>query len=152
MTKISEHISYDEATNSPTALRLGIRNEPNDEQLTNMMAVAEICFEPLRKWYGKPIRITSFFRHPDLNKAIGGATNSQHCNGQAMDITVNDRKENLKLFNWLKANALYDQVIAEDLNEDGCSWVHISFNRIVNRKQALIMEVINNKQVYRVCQ
>ena len=62
MSNISEHISLDEATFSPTALRLGIENTPNETELTAMRLVAEMCFEPLRKWYGHPIKINSFFR------------------------------------------------------------------------------------------
>jgi len=60
--KISEHITYDEATLSPTAIRNGISNQPNDQELANMKLVAENCFEPLRKMWGKPIKVNSFFR------------------------------------------------------------------------------------------
>lgn len=146
---ISKHITLKEATYSPTALKKGISNEPNDEQLSNMMAVAEMCFEPLRNWYGKPIKINSFFRSEKLNKAIGGASGSQHTKGMAIDLTAFERSENIKLFNWLKANTEYDQVIAEDIDEDGIpSWVHISYNKNGNRKQILNMKIINKKAVY----
>ena len=57
---ISKHISYDEATNSPTALRLGIKNEPNEYELEAMKVVADKCFEPLREWYGKPIKVNLY--------------------------------------------------------------------------------------------
>ena len=68
---ISEHISYKEGINSITAIRRGIDNTPNDEQLTNMELIAEKVFEPLREWVGGPIKINSFFRSPELNTAIG---------------------------------------------------------------------------------
>ena len=86
MERISEHISYKEGTRSVTALRLGIDNTPDQYQFTNMQVIAENIFEPLRKWVRGPIKINSFLRVPDLNKAIGGSESSQHCQGRAIDI------------------------------------------------------------------
>ena len=86
MTKISKHISYKEATRSITAIRLGIDNKPFEYELGNMKAVAENIFEPLRKWVGGAIKVTSFFRSEKLNQAIGGSVSSQHCQGRAIDI------------------------------------------------------------------
>ena len=83
---ISKHISYKEGVHSNTALRRGIENIPNEEQLANMKLIAEKIFEPLRSYVGGPIKINSFFRCPELNTAIGGSKTSQHCKGQAMDI------------------------------------------------------------------
>lgn len=68
---ISKHITLHEATHSPTAKRLGIINDPNVTEITNMKMVAEKCFEPLREWYGKPIIVNSFFRCKKLNDAVG---------------------------------------------------------------------------------
>lgn len=132
---ISEHISLEEATISPTALRLGIDNKPNNEELYNMANVADFCFEPLRKWYGKPIKINSFFRNYELNKAVGGATNSQHTMGQAIDISAGSKEENKKLFDWCKKNLYFDQLI----NEYNYSWVHISYKISGNRNMTLII-------------
>ena len=70
---ISEHISYKEGVYSMTATRLGIDNTPGDDQLHFMEIIAEKVFEPLRKWVGGPIKINSFYRCPELNKAIGGS-------------------------------------------------------------------------------
>jgi hypothetical protein len=131
--KISDHISYDEATLSPTAMRLKIDNTPNEAQYTAMIMVANQCFEPLRKWYGKPIKINSFFRCDKLNKAVKGAKNSQHVSGHAIDLTAGSREENKKLFDWAKDNLEYDQLI----NEYDFSWVHISYVPNNNRKQTL---------------
>ena len=86
MSKISKHITYKEATRSVTALRLGIENVPNDYELQNMELIAEKVFEPLRKAVNGPIKINSFFRCEELNKAIGGSSKSQHCQGRAIDI------------------------------------------------------------------
>lgn len=131
--RISKHISYEEATVSPTALRLGIKNEPSLEQLSAMKLVADRCFEPLREWYSKPIKINSFFRCQELNKAIGGSKTSSHMTGEAIDITAGSKAENKKLFDWAKENLLFDQLI----NEYDFSWVHISYRLGNNRKQVL---------------
>jgi len=134
--KISKHISFDEATVSPTALRLGIKNEPNEAELSAMRLVAELCFEPLRNWYGKPIKINSFFRCSQLNVAVGGSKTSQHCLGEAIDMGAGSKEENEKLFNWCKDNLDFDQLI----NEYDFSWVHISYKRSGNRKQILVIK------------
>lgn len=132
---ISEHITLEEAILSPTALRLGIDNKPNNAQLNNMEKVADFCFEPLRKWYGKPIKINSFFRCDALNKAVKGSKTSQHCTGEAMDISAGSKEENKKLFDWCKANLYFDQLI----NEYDYSWVHISYKMSGNRNMTLII-------------
>ena len=136
MESISEHITYDEATLSPTSLRFGIKNYPTSEQLLAMRAVANNCFEPLRKWYGKPIKINSFFRCDELNKKVGGAKNSQHTKGEAIDMSAGSKEENKKLFDWCKLNLKWDQLIWE---YDG-AWIHISFRAVGNRNQTLIVK------------
>lgn len=133
--KISEHITFDEATQSPTALRNGIDNNPTSDVLSSMKLVAEACFEPLRKWYGKPIKINSFYRSPELNEKVGGSKTSQHCKGEAIDMSAGSKEENKKLFDWCKANLVFDQLI----NEYDYSWVHISFRKKDNRNQTLII-------------
>jgi len=82
MERISKNITYKEAIHSNTAKRMGIENIPNEEQIANMFTIAEMIFQPLRSFVGGPIKITSFFRSPKLNQAIGGSKSSQHCKGQ----------------------------------------------------------------------
>ena len=129
--KISEHITLDEATFSATALRKKINNNPPDEVLQKMKLVAEKCFEPLRLWYGQPIKVNSFYRCPELNKAVGGAKNSQHVTGEAIDLSAGSKEENKKLFDWCKTHLYFDQLIWEY----GGVWVHISYKSQGNRKQ-----------------
>ena len=131
--KISEHISYLEATNSNTANRKGITNKPTPEILHTMRNTADRCFEPLRAWYGKPIRVSSFYRCTLLNTVLGGSKTSQHPKGEAIDMTVGTQEGNKKLFDWCKANLEYDQLI----NEYDYSWVHISIKKEDNRNQIL---------------
>ena len=125
---ISKHISYEEATYSKTAKDKGINNVPNEVQLAAMRLVAEKCFEPLREWYGKPIRINSFFRSVELNKAVKGSKTSDHVKGMAIDLDAGSNSENLKLFNWLKDNVEFTQLISEYGDKNGPEWVHISYN------------------------
>jgi len=136
MDKISNHITYEEATQSPTALRMGISNTPNATELANMKDVANSCFEPLREWYGKPLKINSFFRCDALNKVVKGSKTSQHVKGQAIDISAGSKEENKKLFDWCKANLKFDQLI----NEYDFTWIHISFCRGSNRNQTLVVK------------
>ena len=125
---ISKHITYLEATHSDTAKAKGISNVPNDVQLASMRLVAEKCFEPLREWYGKPIRINSFFRSVELNKAVKGSKTSDHVKGMAIDLDAGSNAENLKLFNWLKDNVEFTQLIHEYGDKSGPEWLHISYN------------------------
>ena len=125
---ISKHISDKEGVYSNTALRLGIDNAPNEEQLNNMKLLAEKVFEPLREYVGGPIKINSFFRSPELNTAIGGSSKSQHCKGQAIDIDDTfGRMTNAAMYHWIKENLDFDQMIWEFGNDDNPDWVHISY-------------------------
>lgn len=127
---ISKHISEKEATKSVTALRLGIDNTPNGTALNNMKILAEKVFEPLREWVGGPIKINSFYRSPDLCVAIGSKISSQHTckNGAAIDIDdIYGHKTNKEMFEWIKENLDFDQLIYEFGNEENPDWLHISY-------------------------
>jgi hypothetical protein len=125
---ISKHVSYKEGVVSFTALRLGIDNEPTGYHRTNMEILAEKVFEPLRKWVGKPIKINSFYRGPELNKAIGGSSKSQHCEGRAMDIDdTYGHKTNAEMYEYIKANLDFDQMIWEFGTDENPAWIHVSY-------------------------
>ena len=121
---VSKHITIEEATMSPTALRLGIDNVPSDKELESMKLVAEKCFEPLREWYGKPIKVNSFFRCKALNDAVGSNDRSYHRLGMAIDMGAGSKEENEKLYNWCRDNLKFTELI----NEYNFSWVHIAYN------------------------
>jgi hypothetical protein len=141
-----------EATESYTAKRLGINNIPSGYQLTNMAGVAENIFEPLREWAGSPIKINSFFRSPELNKAIGGSSKSQHCEGRAIDIDdVYGYKTNAEMYDWIKENLDFDQMIWEFGTDKNPDWVHVSYvSADENRTRCLKAEKINGKTVYSI--
>lgn len=124
--KISEFL------HSQTAKEKGINNIPDAESLDNLLELIVLCLQPIREKLKKAVIVTSGYRSPELNKAIGGATNSQHCKGQAADIKVNGmRAEDLADF-IANSGIEYDQLITEY-----SSWVHISFAKGKNRKMRL---------------
>jgi len=150
--RISKHISLKEGVKSHTATRLSIDNTPCDLDLINMKTIAEKVFEPLREFVGGPISINSFYRSPKLNSAIGGSTSSQHCKGCALDIDdTYGYKTNAEMFEYIKCNLDYDQMIWEfgdDINPD---WVHISYvSEDANRRRLLKATRINGKTNYRI--
>jgi zinc D-Ala-D-Ala carboxypeptidase len=149
---ISKHISYKEGVYSTTALRRNIENKPNEEQLANMKLIGEKIFEPLREYVGGPIKINSFFRGADLNKAIGGSTRSQHCKGQAMDIDDTfGHKTNAEMYHYIKDNLDFDQMIWEFGNDDNPNWVHVSYvSPEKNRQVCLKAYKQNGKTKYMV--
>tara|TARA_R100000700_G_scaffold35544_1_gene44200 strand:+ start:156 stop:617 length:462 start_codon:yes stop_codon:yes gene_type:complete len=152
MQKISKNISYKEGVYSITADRLGLKNKPNEEQLANMKTIAEKVFQPLREWVGAPIKINSFFRSPELNKAIGGSTKSQHCKGQAIDIDDTfGHATNAEMYNWVKENIEFDQMIWEFGTDKNPNWVHISYvSPEENRNRCLKAYRENGKTKYMV--
>ena len=134
--KISDHISFKEATHSETAKRLGIKNTPSEDHIKNMQLVSEKIFEPLREWADHPIRINSMYRSEELNSRIGGAISSAHKEGLAIDLTSIGSKTNLELFYYIKDNLDFDQLIWEFGDEP--RWLHVSYKKEGNRKQVLV--------------
>ena len=150
--RISEHISLKEGIKSHTATRLNIDNVPSSLDLINMKTIAEKVFEPLRKWVNGPIAINSFYRSPKLNSAIGGSISSQHCSGRAFDI--DDKygyKTNAEMFEYIKCNLDFDQMIWEFGSDDNPDWVHVSYiSEDSNRRRCLKAYKENNTTKYKV--
>ena len=149
---ISKHVSYKEGVYSTTAMRRGIDNDPNDEQLVNMELIAEKVFEPLRKYVGGPIKINSFFRCSKLNTAIGGSRKSQHMKGQAIDIDDTfGVVANSDMYSYIKNNLDFDQLIWEFGDDDNPNWLHVSYmSPEKNRNRCLRAYKSNGKTLYNV--
>ena len=146
--KLSANFSVSELTRSQTATRKGIDNSPNDEQLANLRALCENVLQPIRDHFGKPVRISSGLRVPELNTAIGGSTTSDHCKGMAADIEI-PGVDNKELAEWIGANLEFRQLILEfytGIPDSG--WVHVSYNPSDNKKQVLTATKQNGKTVY----
>lgn len=130
-----KHFTIEEMTESSTAKAKDIDNIPSQEILAKLQKLIEAILDPLREWYGKPIRVNSGYRCEALNEAIGGSKTSQHCLGEAADITAGSKEENEKLFNYIKDNLPFDQLI----NESDFSWIHVSYREGRLRKQVLAL-------------
>ena len=149
---ISKHISDKEGTYSITAIRRGIDNTPDEKQLQNMRLLANRVFEPLRVWVCKPIKVNSFFRSTDLNKAIGGSSKSQHCHGQAIDIDDSyGHVTNAEMYEYIKEHLDFDQLIWEFGDNDNPNWIHVSYvSGSENRNRCLRAYKYNGKTKYSI--
>ena len=127
-----KYFTINELTRSATAKRLGIDNTAKKNIRLNLEALGENILDPLREAWGAPIIVTSGYRCQRLNKAVGGASNSQHLYGQAADIrTVSDRREdNMKLLRKIiEMDLPFDKLIAEYVDSSGRpDWIHISYS------------------------
>ena len=142
--QLSKHLSRAEFERSDAAIKHGINNSMNSGQLAKAMALAINCFEPIREYLGKPIRVNSGYRSPAVNKRIGGALTSQHSLGEAIDLDLHDRD----LFEWIIDNVVFDQLIYEAGNDTEAAWFHISYREGRNRKQVLRMIKKGGKSTY----
>ena len=150
--QLSEHFKLSEFTKSETAIRKRIDNTPGPDHAANLKTVCEKILEPVRKHFGKPVRINSGYRGAALNSAVGGSSKSQHCNGEAVDFEI-DGLANPQLAKWVSENCEFDQCILEfyDPKEGPNSgWVHASYTtKGTNRKQCLTAVTVNGKTVYK---
>jgi hypothetical protein len=145
--RLSKHLELAEVIRSSTAKRLGIKNEPTSEHLSNLKLLAENIFEPIRDHFGRPIFISSGYRSAALNKATKGAsTTSQHSKGEALDLDMDGTEiSNKQVFDFIKNNLNFDQLI----NEFDYSWVHVSYSSTgKQRKQILSATKVNGKTTY----
>jgi hypothetical protein len=149
--KISQHLNLSELTRSDSAKRNGIDNNPTAEHLENFKLLAEKVFEPIRLHFGVPIHISSGYRSEALNKFIKGSSSSQHCKGQAIDIDMDGSSSgvtNADIYNFIKDNLNFDQLIWEFGTDKNPDWVHVSYTKDKNRKQKLKAVRSNGKTSY----
>jgi len=146
--QLSKNFSLRELTRSQTAIRKGIKNEPDQEQLMNLVALTVKILQPCRDKFGS-ISINSGLRVLDLNRAIGSSDKSQHCKGQAADFEAYSIS-NAQLADWIMLNRCFDQLILEYPGKDPRDgWVHCSYNRLGNRMQVLTAVKEKGKTVYK---
>jgi hypothetical protein len=147
---LSEHFHITEFVNSNEARRRGINNTPSKEAVDNLILVCENILEPVRAQFKSPVRISSGYRSPQLNRAIGGSANSQHCWGMACDFEIPDL-DNCDLAQWVADNLTFDQLILEfhdHVEGPNSGWVHASFNAEGNRSEILTASIVNGRTVY----
>lgn len=144
--KLSNHLSLAEMIRSDSAKRLGISNQPLPEHLDNMKVLAENVFEPIREHFGVPIYISSGYRSEALNKAVKGSKTSQHCKGQAMDIDMDGSGliSNKDIFNFIRSNLRFSQLIWEFGDTNNPDWVHVSYDE---RNKGEVLKAIKQGKV-----
>ena len=147
--KLTANFSLEELTKSDTGLRLGLDNEPNDEQLANLVALCECVLQPVRDHFGKGVKVNSGLRTLAVNRAIGSKDTSDHTKGMAADIEI-PGVANAELAQWIVNNLEFRQVILEfytpGIPDSG--WVHVSYNPADNQKQVQTATRQNGKTVY----
>lgn len=121
---MSKYFSLSELTRSATALKEGIPNDPNEAQIKDLKRLMDYL-DKVREAFGKEIIVTSGFRSPRLNAAIGGSKTSQHMKGQAADIRPHDIKELRQLFDLIRKIGGFDQLIYEE-PAGRTPWIHVS--------------------------
>jgi zinc D-Ala-D-Ala carboxypeptidase len=149
--QLSKHLALAEVTRSDAAKRKGISNEPTPEHLKNFQLLAEKVFEPIREHFAVPIKISSGYRSAALNKAIGGAASSQHCSGEAIDIDMDGTSiTNAQIFNYIKDNLNFDQLIWEFGTKANPDWVHVSYESTGKQRKQILRATRNaaGKTVY----
>ena len=129
MSKIGKYFTLSELIRTDT----GLINQPQKMELHNLKLLVDNVLDPLREMYGKPIKVNSGYRSPLVNIKVGGSKNSDHVKGMAADITGGSISENKILFELIKNNFKFRQLI----NEYDYTWVHVSFNPSDNKKQIL---------------
>jgi hypothetical protein len=148
---ISKYLTLKESTRSATAEKLGIANIPTPEHLVNMRRIGREIFDKVREHIGGPLYASGFYRSPELNKGVKGASaTSQHMTGEAMDIDTKryGNGTNRQVFDFIKDNLVFDQLIFEHGTKDEPQWVHVSLKKEGNRKQVLraIKVMVNGKE------
>jgi zinc D-Ala-D-Ala carboxypeptidase len=135
--KLTPHFTLDEMVKSQTALRLGLDNTPDPDEMESLLALCENVLEPVRVHWDKPVVVNSGFRSLPVNRAIGSKDSSQHAKGEAADIEI-PGIDNLVLYYWIAEELDFDQLILEFYNgEPSSGWVHVSYVGLENRNETL---------------
>lgn len=151
---LSENLSLSEVVKSNTAKRLGIDNNPTPEHLENLKLVAKHIFQPIREHFKKPINVSSGYRSKALNDATPGSSpTSQHCTGEALDLDqdeMNTGITNKMVFEFVKNNLNFDQLIWEFGNDQNPDWVHVSYESTGRQRKQILKAVrVNGKTTYK---
>jgi hypothetical protein len=144
--QLSKNLALAEVMRSETAKRKGISNMPTPEHIENFKLLAENVFQPIRDHFGVPIILSSGYRSKELNTAVGGALSSQHCTGEAIDIDMDGTTvKNAEVFNFIKDNLNFDQLIWEFGTDSNPDWVHVSYESTGKQRKQILKAVKSAK-------
>jgi hypothetical protein len=148
--KLSKNFSVAELSKSEAAIRLGLDNTPSMTVIDNLQALVDNVLQPVRDKFGSVV-VTSGYRSPAVNKAIGGSQNppSDHTKGFAADFEVMGMP-NKELATWIKDNLEFTQLILEfpSKADPNAGWVHCSYDKSNLKKQVLTAVKVGGKTVY----
>jgi zinc D-Ala-D-Ala carboxypeptidase len=146
--KLSSNFTLSELCKSETAARKGIDNIPPEDVINNLTCLCDMVLQKVRNKLGV-VMVTSGYRSPELNKAIGGSVTSDHCKGLAADFEVVGF-DNKELALWIKDNLVFKQLILEFYEEGqpNSGWVHCSFEEGNNKSEVLRAVKDGKKTVY----
>jgi hypothetical protein len=144
--QLSKNLALAEVMRSETAKRKGISNMPTPEHIENFKLLAEKVFQPIREHFGVPIILSSGYRSKELNTAVGGALSSQHCTGEAIDIDMDGTTvTNKQIFDFIKDNLSFDQMIWEFGTDSNPDWVHVSYESTGKQRKQILKAVKSGK-------
>jgi len=147
--KLSANFELSELTKSQVAERKGLPNNPSPAHIDNLKALCINVLQPIRSEFDKPVIISSGYRSGEVCVAIGSKPTSQHAEGKAVDFEIVG-VDNKDLFDWVKNNLEFDQLILEFYKEGepNSGWIHVSWNSGENRNQTL--KAIRNEETGKV--
>lgn len=144
--KLSDYFTFEEMTHSQTADRLGLSNTPGPEELANLRTLTK-TLDQVRRLLGRPVVISSGYRSPAVNKAVGSSSASSHLTGLAADFSCPGFGKTMDIFDRIIASGIaYDQLIAEFPKSPTGGWVHIGLGPKM-RRQNLIYDGKTYKEV-----
>lgn len=144
--QLTPHFMLSEFTRSSTATARHIDNTPNEEHIANLRYLCEQILEPLRQHFNTPVLISSGYRCPELNKAVGGSKTSNHMYGYAADLQIPDITTGRERFTWIKDNCQFDELIWEHSTPTSKDyWIHVAIRRIGQNRQKVVTDLVKNR-------
>jgi hypothetical protein len=149
--RLSKNFTLGELTKSQTATRRSIDNTPSLATIDYLQALVDNVLQPVRDHFGKPVDISSGYRSPQLNVAIGGSSTSHHCLGMAADFEIMGM-DNKELAQWVRDNLKFTQLILEFYTDGdpNSGWVHVGYDPADLKQEVLRARKVNGKTQYSV--
>ena len=150
--KLSKNFSLAEMTKSQVATRMGMDNNPSEDEVENLRLLCERVLQPVRDHFNHVVTISSGYRNEILSQKIGSSSTSQHCAGEAADFEIFGTPNN-EVSDWIKENLMFDQLILEywEPGQPNSGWVHVSYKKEINsnRKEYLMAIKTDGKTSYK---
>jgi len=145
--KLSKNFSLAEMTKSQTAARMGLDNNPSEDEQENLRLLCERVLQPVRDHFNKTVTISSGFRNIILSQKIGSSAKSQHCAGEAADFEIFGVPNN-EVSDWIKENMMFDQLILEfwEPGQPNAGWIHVSYKKEINSNRKEYLMAIKNPE------